>query len=334
MRRHLYALLTVFALSACATKPAETTAPTKGFDAELTGYSYPFPVKEFKFHAQEQNLKMAFMDMSRVSAPEKTIVLLHGKNFSGEYYEDLAHRLMDRGYRVVMIDQIGFGKSTKPHSFQYSFQALSQYTMNLLDSIGVKNFQLMGHSMGGMLATRMALMYPDRITKLFLVDPIGLEDWKTMTPYHNIDQYYHAELSNSAERVKNYQLESYYDNNWRPEYDQWIRIPIGWLEGPDSKLIAWNNALTYDMIFTQPVFYEFKLLKMPTVLVIGTRDRTALGKAWAPAGVKEKMGDYPKMGKTVAKMIPKCKLISLQGLGHLPFIEAPDQFWSAIEKQL
>lgn len=333
MKFHLGLLLIASFLTACASKPVEKPVP-RGYDAELTNYEYPFPVKYYSFRAQEQDLKMAYMDMSRMNEAGKVIVLLHGKNFSGEYYEDLAHRLMTIGYRVIMIDQIGFGKSTKPKNFQYTFQALALYTNNLLDSIGVKNYQLLGHSMGGMLATRMALMYPEKISKLFLIDPIGLEDWKTMTAYHSIDQYYQAELNSNPERVKKYQLESYYDNNWKPEYDRYIKAMTGWMEGPDYPLIAWNAALTYDMVFTQPVYYEFKLLKMPTVLVVGTRDKTALGKAWAPAGVKEKMGNYPQMGKTVAKMIPKSKLIMLKGLGHLPFIEAPDLFWKNLEKEL
>lgn len=334
MKFHL-CLLMVLALAACASKPAEKPQPVaKGLDANLTNYEYPFTVKYYNFRAQEQDLRMAYMDASRVDQSDKVIVLLHGKNFSGEYFEELAHRLMDKGYRVIMIDQIGFGKSTKPKSFQYTFQALATYTAALLDSIGVQKFQLLGHSMGGMVATRFALMYPERVTKLFLVDPIGLEDWKTMTAYHTVDQFYQAELASSPQRVKNYQLESYYDGKWKPEYDKYIRIPTGWLEGPDYALIAWNAALTYDMIFTQPVYYEFKNLKVPTVLWVGTRDKTALGKAWAPEKMKSKMGNYPQMGKTVSKLIPKCKLITLKDLGHVPFLEAPDVFWKSIEKQL
>lgn len=334
MKFHL-CLLMVLAFAACTTKPVENPQPAeKGLDANLTNYEYPFTVKYFNFRAQEQDLRMAYMDASRLENSDKIMVLLHGKNFSGEYFEDLAHRLMDNGYRVIMIDQIGFGKSTKPKNFQYTFQALATYTAALLDSIGVRKFQLLGHSMGGMVATRFALMFPERVNKLFLVDPIGLEDWKTMTPYRTIDQFYQAELSSSPQRVKDYQLESYYDGKWKPEYDKYIRIPLGWLEGSDYSLIAWNSALTYDMIFTQPVYYEFKNLKVPTVLWVGTHDKTALGKAWAPEKMKSKMGNYPIMGKTVSKMIPKCKLITLKDLGHVPFIEAPDVFWKSFEKQL
>ena len=325
----------IFILSACATKSVpHESEPQKGFDAQLTTYEYPFPVKFFKFRAQEQDLQMAYMDVTRNEKNiDKVIVLLHGKNFSGEYFEDMAHRLMDKGYRVIMIDQIGFGKSTKPKNFQYTFQALSLYTANLLESIGVAKFQLLGHSMGGMVATRFALMYPERVTKLFLIDPIGLEDWKTMTSYHSIDQFYQAELASSPERVKKYQLDSYYDGKWKPEYDKYLRAMTGWMEGPDYPLIAWNSALTYDMVFTQPVYYEFKLLKMPTVLVIGTRDKTAVGKAWAPEKIKDKMGNYPQMGKTVAKMIPKGKLVTLKDLGHLPFIENPELFYKTLNKE-
>ncbi|MNL25839.1 Alpha/beta hydrolase family protein [compost metagenome] len=187
--------------------------------------------------------------------------------------------------------------------------------------------------MGGMIATRLALMYPDEVAKLFLVNPIGLEDWKTMTGYKTVDELYKNELENSVEKIRKYQVESYYDNKWKPEYDRWMSPLVGWVEGPDRELIAWNAALTSDMVFTQPVYYEFKNLKMPTVLVIGQRDRTAIGKAWAPEANKAKMGLYPQMGKTVSKLIPKCKLIELKGLGHLPFIENPEMFWKSLDKE-
>lgn len=325
--RYWFLTLVCIVVAACASKP-----DVRGLDAELSKYEYPFPVKEFRFRGQEQNLKMAYMDVADPDA-DKTIVLFHGKNFSGEYFEDIARRLLKKKYRVIMIDQVGFGKSTKPEHFQFTFQTLALYSVNLLDSIGVNKFQILGHSMGGMLATRVALMFPDRVTKLFLVNPIGLEDWKTMTSYRGIDQVFQSELENSPERLTKYQLENYYDNQWKSEYDKYLRIPVGWLSGPDARLIAWNSALTFDMIFTQPVYYEFRLLKMPTVLVIGTRDKTALGKAWAPAEVKPKMGDYLKMGRDVSKLIPQGKLVLIQGLGHLPFIEAPDLFWKTLEAE-
>jgi len=340
----LYLLSAFLFLTACAStqnknsesgKSKEAAAKdAQGFDAELTNYKYPFDVKYFSFRSQEQDLKMAYMDIPAGRPSDKVIVLLHGKNFPGAYFEHVILGLNQEGYRVIVPDQIGFGKSTKPAKYQYSFQTLAQNTKNLLQSLGVEKFYLLGHSMGGMVATRFALMYPESVTKLFLVNPIGLEDWKTMTPYRNIDESYKAELASTPEKVKQYQLDSYYDGKWKPEYDKWLEIPTGWLQGPEYPLIAWNAALTSDMIFTQPVFYEFKNLKMPTVLIIGDRDRTAIGKAWAAEEMKNKMGNYPVISRQVAKMIPKGHLVMLKGLGHMPFIEDFESFWKVFKKNI
>lgn len=73
--------------------------------------------------------------------------------------------------------------------------------------------------------------------------------------------------------------------------------------------MAWNSALIYDMIFTQPVFYEFKDLKMPTLLLIGTSDTTAIGSDIASHEVKAKLGHYDVLGKQVAKLIPHSTLV-------------------------
>jgi len=80
--------------------------------------------------------------------------------------------------RVIAPDQIGFCKSTKPERYQYSFQQLAQNTHALLEKLGVKKATLIGHSTGGMLAARYALMYPDETEQLVMINPIGLEDWK------------------------------------------------------------------------------------------------------------------------------------------------------------
>lgn len=330
-------LYTLLALSiACSHQPIDSKPVTmaKGFDAELTNYQYPFPVAFYKFSAQGQELKMAYMDLKPAQETEKVIVLLHGKNFNGAYFAQLANALVAKNYRVIMPDQIGFGKSTKPKNHQYSFHALSQYTHNLLASLGIQKYQVLGHSMGGMVATRMSLMYPEQISHLYLVNPIGLEDWKTMTAYRGVDQQFQSELSNTPEKSKAYQVNNYYAGNWKPEYEKWVEVPKGWMEGPDFPTLAWTAALTSDMVFTQPVVYEFKNLKQTTVLVVGQKDRTAIGKAWAPEAVKNKMGDYPKLGRQVAKMIPKSKLIEIKNLGHLPFIEDFDGFWKLFGPQL
>jgi len=180
--------------------------------------------------------------------------------------------------------------------------------------------------MGGMLATRFALMFPEITEKLVLVNSIGLEDWKLKVPYKSIDWWYERELNKTYDDIKAYQKSSYYDGNWKPEYGPWVNLLAGWTLNSDYPRIAWNAALTYDMIFTQPVVYEFEKIEVPALLIIGTRDRTALGKSLVSDEVRKTMGLYDQLGEQTHRKIPDSRLVELDDIGHLPHIESFDRF--------
>lgn len=326
MKRKIFGIALLVALlnPAIGVKAFGDEVPALGI--RLENYEYPFPVSNYVFETQKQTLEMAYMDVKPEDPNGETVILLHGKNFSGAYWEETANALSGKGYRVVIPDQIGFGKSSKPEHYQYTLQSLATNTLGLLDKLSIKETHVLGHSMGGMVATRFALMFPERTRSLVLENPIGLEDWKTIVPYAGIDAWYQGELKKTAEGIRKYQLESYYDGQWKDEYDPWVKILVGMVKSEGYPLVAWNQALTYDMIFTQPVVYEFPLMKVPTLLIIGQRDRTALGKGSVPKEVAETMGDYPALGKKTAEAIPDAKLVEIDGIGHLPHIEAFDRF--------
>lgn len=295
-------------------------------DIELSNYQYPYAVSKLTLNIQEQELKMAYMDVEPENYNGKNIVLIHGKNFNGVYWKTTIEALTKEGFRVIVPDQVGFGKSSKPGHFHYTFQQLAQNTKALLDYLGIAKTSVLGHSMGGMIATRFALMYPKTTEKLILENPIGLEDWKLKVPYKPVEWWYQRELKKNYEGIKKYQLVSYYDNKWKPEYDQWVNLLAGWTLNSDYKSIAWNSALAYDMIFTQPVVYEFGNILSPTLLIIGTRDRTALGKALVSEEIRKTMGLYGELGKKTQKRIPNAQLVELEGIGHLPHIESFNRF--------
>ncbi|SDT27671.1 Pimeloyl-ACP methyl ester carboxylesterase [Maribacter dokdonensis] len=298
----------------------------KWLDIELANYEYPYEVSVLNLKVQGQDLQMSYMDVKPSQNNGKNIVLLHGKNFNGAYWETTIKALTKEGYRVIVPDQIGFGKSTKPLHFHYTFQQLARNTKELLDTLNIDKTVILGHSMGGMLATRFALMYPETTEKLVLENPIGLEDWKLKVPYKPVDWWYANELKKSYEGIKNYQLVNYYDNKWKEDYDQWVNLLAGWTLNSDYKRIAWNAALTYDMIFTQPVVYEFEKIKVPTLLIIGTRDRTALGKPLVSEEVRKTMGLYDTLGKTTKQKIKNAQLVEIENIGHLPHIEKFESF--------
>jgi pimeloyl-ACP methyl ester carboxylesterase len=303
-------------------------------DLMLENYEYSYPVEYFEVHSQQEKLSMAYMFIKAERSNGKTITLLHGKNFNGAYWQTTIDTLVAEGYDVLVPDQIGFGKSSKLENFQYSFQQLALNTKLLLDSLEIPTTAIMGHSMGGMLATRFALMYPNITTKLILLNPIGLEDWKIKVPYQSIDEWYAQELEQTYTSIKKYQQENYYDGEWKEEYAQWAKLLAGWTLNENYPLIAWNAALTYDMVFTQPVVYEFNELAVPTLLLIGTRDRTALGKNLVSPEVRESMGRYDRLGKITAEKIPAASLVELENVGHLPHIEAFPEYISALLEYL
>lgn len=298
-----------------------TFAQLRPLGPELENFTYPFAVRYIQLDAQKQQLKMAYMDVQPAQPNGHTVLLFHGKNFSGAYWDSTAKALLNNGYRVIMPDQVGFGKSSKPAMLQYSFAMLADNTRKLLDSLQVKEVNVLGHSMGGMLATRFTLMFPERVEKLILENPIGLEDYKTKVPYQSVDVAYQGELKQNFEKIKAYQLENYYGGNWKPQYDKWVNMLAGWTLHPKYPTIAWNAALTTDMIINQPVVYELDRIIVPTLLIVGQRDRTALGKNLVSEDVRKTMGNYPELGRKTHERIKNSKLVELDNIGHLPHIE-------------
>jgi pimeloyl-ACP methyl ester carboxylesterase len=327
------ALLLAF-LAFALVGPAAAEPPAYG--PELQGFAYPYPVERFAFESQGQTMSMAFMDVPPSGpANGRTAVLLHGKNFCAASWEQTIAALTKAGYRVVAPDQIGFCASTKPDHYQYSFQQLATNTHALLALLKVEKPVIMGHSTGGMLATRYALMYPDEVSRLVMVNPIGLEDWKAKgVPYRTIDQWLQRELKISAEGIRAYEQATYYVGRWKPDYQKWVDMLAGLNRGPGHEIVARNSALIYDMIFTQPVFYEFPDLKVPTLLMIGTADTTAIGADIAPPDVRKRLGHYDVLGKEAALRIPDAELIEFPGLGHAPQMEEPERFHAELLKAL
>ena len=96
--------------------------------------------------------------------------------------------------------------------------------------------------------------------------------------------------------------------------------------GPGKAQVAWDSALLYDMIYTQPVVYEFPLIKVPTLLMIGDLDTTAIGKDFAPPDVRARLGRYPELAQKTKAAIPGSALIEFADAGHAPQIQEPDRF--------
>ncbi|WP_026464892.1 alpha/beta fold hydrolase [Adhaeribacter aquaticus] len=329
-KTNFYWFFVFVALHFYAIKGAAQTAGKEVYNAELTTYKYPYPVHFLNITLEKTPVKMAYMDVppTNKAANAPVVVLLHGKNFFGAYWQKTAQFLSQNGFRVIMPDQVGFGKSTKA-SLHYSFHQLASNTKKLLDTLQVKKAIVVGHSMGGMLATRFGLMYPESTQKLVLENPIGLEDYRALVPFQPLDKVVANELKATEESMRNYH-KTYYVA-WKPEYEELIKAGAGQTRSPDFLQVAVASAQTYDMIYQQPVVHEFPLVKVPTLVIIGQEDRTVVGKAQIKdKEVLAKAGQYPQLGKKTAAAIKGAKLVELNNVGHIPHIEATDTFHRAL----
>ncbi|RQS09293.1 alpha/beta hydrolase [Burkholderia sp. Bp9002] len=316
---------------ATAASPAPGGNDGPAYGPRLEGFTYPEPVHRYTFVSQRETVEMMYMDVRPAHPNGRTVVLLHGKNFCAATWEETIAVLGRAGYRVIAPDQIGFCKSSKPERYQYSFQQLARNTHALLESLGVKNATLVGHSTGGMLAMRYALMYPKATEQLVLVNPIGLEDWKALgVPPLSVDYWYARELKTTAEGIRRYEQAAYYAGKWAPSYERWVQMLAGMYRGPGRETVAWQSALLYDMIFTQPVVYEMGAIRVPTLLLIGDKDTTAIGKDVSPPEVHAKLGRYPELAKRTQAAIPGAQLVEFPALGHAPQIQDPDTFHKAL----
>jgi pimeloyl-ACP methyl ester carboxylesterase len=328
LKRFSLALVMLATAALAQDKPA-------AYGPMLEGFDYPFTIEHYRFMSQGAPMDMAYLNVPPLRpAPgrdTKVVVLLHGKNFCAATWGGTIAALSDAGYRVIAPDQIGFCKSTKPQDYKYTFEQLAANTHDLLKAAGVNRAIIMGHSMGGMLAVRYALTYPDETEQLVLVDPLGLEDWRAKgVPEQSYDTLYQDQLKTTDTSIRDYERSTYYAGDWKPQYETWVQMLAGLYRGAGKEIVARNSALTYQMIYSQPVVQEFPNLKMPVLLIVGDKDTSAPGKQYAPPEVRAKLGNYPVLAKEAAARIPHVKLVEYPDLGHSPQIQDPARFYRTL----
>lgn len=337
MRRALLPVfLAPFLLSALtAAAPAPVPAAARHYGARLEGFDYPFPVRMFRTVAQGQSVEMAYMELAPARPNGRTIVLLHGKNFCGATWGDTARVLAAAGFRVIVPDQIGFCKSSKPAGFQYSVQGLATLTEAMLRSRGAGKVTLVGHSMGGLIAMRMAIAMPQLVDQMVLVGPLGLTDGLPQgVPYLSVDRAAEMERKKTPGTMKLAQTTAYYHGTWRRDYDRWVDMLAGMYAGPGRDAVIEAQARTTEMIETQPVANEFARITTPTVLMVGTLDRNVFGRSWAPPEVANQLPDNAVLGDRAASRMRHGRFVPLTGLGHVPQVEDPARFQVALIQAL
>jgi len=207
------------------------------------------------------------MDVAAAQPNGRTVVLLHGRNFPSSYWAPVIKTLNDAGYRVVVPDQIGFGKSSKPQA-DLHFDTLARNTIALLDHLQIAKADIVAHSLGGMLGVRIARAFPDRVDHLVLTAPIGPGGLPALCAAH-------ADRKNPGERGQAHgrrlpqaagdQLfpetaagpgdavhRRAFNIKGSAEYPRWLRAFV-------------NSA---QLIYREPVVHEIPLITQPTLFIM------------------------------------------------------------------
>ncbi len=107
------------------------------------------------------------------------VVFVHGSGPGASGWSNF-HDAMDafaaRGYRAIAPDSLGYGYSTKPEDANYDLAFYVDGLKRFLDALGIERCALVGNSMGGAMCVRFALDHPERVEKLILMAPGGMEE--------------------------------------------------------------------------------------------------------------------------------------------------------------
>ena len=314
------------ALLACSFAPASAElAEREPYGIDLEGFPYPYPVNLLPLVNDGEQLRMAYMDVAAAKPNGRTVVLMHGRNFPSSYWAPVIRTLSNAGYRVVVPDQIGFGKSSKP-SGELHFDTLARNTVALLDHLHIAKAEIVAHSMGGMIAVRIARAYPDRVAHLVLTAPIGLEDYRQYVPPTPTEKIMESEDKLTPEGYRR-QLETNYALKMPPdEVTPFIDARFNLKESAEYP--RWLRAYVNSgqMIYREPVVHEIPLITQPTLFIMGADDHNAPGRANAPEALRPKMGQNAALAQALAARMPDAHAEVIPNAGHIVFLDAPAKY--------
>ena len=246
----------------------------------------------------------------------RPVLLVHGFTGGKEDFATLLEPLAADGWHAVAPDLRGHGASDSPAGEDaYSLDAFAADTLALADALGWDRFTLVGHSMGGAVAQRLALDHPDRVEALVLMStfhgPLAIDPNLVALGVAIVRQggmpalvsalaaQRQADPAATAARAR---MEEH-----RPGYGEWA----------DAKLLACSPAMWLAMaprfLAWPDTLAEVGRLAVPTLVVVGDEDETMLPHC-----------------ERLAAAIPGARLAVIEGTRHSPQVEAPDRVWDVL----
>jgi pimeloyl-ACP methyl ester carboxylesterase len=317
MKKILALLALSIYIPVLAQTPPSPPTPTDVIPGSITceDVPYPYPVSYMPLTLYGQDIRLAYMDVAPQGTPNgKTVMLFHGMNFAGFYFGGPIDALRKEGFRVVVPDQIGFGRSSKP-IIPYNFHDMARNSKLLLDHLKIEKAMVVGHSMGGMLAARFATQHPNTTERVVIYNPIGVTDGRFSRPWGSIDEAYKRNLNTTYQNIYAgiYTYFSHDPKAWKPEFEKYVRIRYAWTLSGDWPRYAMVQSLIQQITYLDPVVNDWANIKAPTLLFGGAEDRPR--------------GEFAARMKFIADSVPNGngRLHLIPGVGHVPHFEAPEK---------
>ncbi|MBL4821121.1 MAG: alpha/beta hydrolase [Gammaproteobacteria bacterium] len=292
-----------------AEPPAEAPSDWGPVSANFEEIPYPYPVHFLELKRFGEDILMAYMDVPPSGRSNgQTVFWQHGMNFYSEAYTPTITKLSQEGFRVLAVDRIGYGKSSKP-VIAYNFNFVAANMKALLDELEIEEVAIVGHSMGGMVVSRFAMLYPDITTHVVMVNQIGLTDIRQGTPWRDP---YAADLGAPSYQRILQGHRRYFPQQWPPAHLEFIRRQYGQTMSGEWPRLARVKQLQFGMLYNDPVVYDWQHITSKALVLAGEEDGLA--------------PNFPALARHVASELQNSAILLYPGIGHAPHIEIPDQF--------
>ena len=288
--------------------PTEAPAHWGAVSANFEEIPYPYPVHFLELNRFQQDIRMAYMDVPPSGRENgQTVFIQHGMNFYSEAYTPTIKALSAAGFRVIAVDRIGYGKSTKP-ILPYSFNFVAANMKSLLDELEIDEVAIVGHSMGGMTVSRFAMVYPDITTHVVMVNQIGLTDQRQSRSWR--DPFAGGGTTTYQSILRGHQ--NYFPLRWPPEHLEFVRRQFGQTMSGEWNRVAQVRRLQGQMLYDDPVVYDWQHIETKALVIGGEEDGL--------------VDDFPTLAHNVNNELQNSTILLYPGVGHAPQIEIPDLF--------
>jgi pimeloyl-ACP methyl ester carboxylesterase len=261
-------------------------------------------------HAQSGNIRLSY---SVEGDGEEAILLLMGLGGRAADWASVPGTLARR-YRVIRYDHRGIGGSP-PAPGGYSLSDMAKDATAVLDAVGVSRAHVVGYSMGGMISQLIATEHANRVVRLVLVSThFGGGD--TVAPTPRALQLFDAEQMLSRGRdaasIMRFTMELLTANGFVDRNPEVLAQMVNNVRAEPTSPIAFMSQV--QAIIGSNRGEIVRSIQKPTLIVHGTEDELV------PVG----------NGHLLHERIPGSRLQILQGVGHMPMLEAPQQLAETI----